>query len=126
MAHSELPDVVRRLVHGHLPTVDHVTVLLATHADPGRAFDAATIAPLVHVDEEVAARVLSELAGSHLVERSGSGYALAASPEVRDAVDELARMYNTKPVTLIRAVYERPPTSAQSFADAFRIRRPED
>ncbi len=126
MTQSELPDVVRRLVHGHLPTVDHVTVLLAAHAEPARSFDAATVAPIVRVDESVAARVLSELAGAHLVQGAGSGYRLADSSAVRGAVDELAVMYNTKPVTLIRAIYERPATPAQSFADAFRIRRPEE
>ena len=126
MTQPDLPDVVRRLVHGHLPTVDHVTVLLATRADPDRVLDAAAIAPKVHVEVAVATRVLSDLAGSHLVERAGSGYRLSAAPEVRSAVDELARMYNTRPVTLIRAIYERPATSAQSFADAFRIRRPEE
>ncbi len=126
MAQSELPEVVRRLVHGHLPTVDHVTVLLAAHAEPARTVDAATVAPMVRVDESVAARVLSELAGAHLLQPAGSGFKLAESPEVRGAVDQLAVMYNTKPVTLIRAIYERPATPAQSFADAFRIRRTEE
>jgi hypothetical protein len=32
--------------------------------------------------------------------------------------------YNERPVTLVRLVYQ-PPSPAQSFADAFRIRKPE-
>lgn len=101
-------------------------MLLAAHADPARTVDAATVAPTVRVEESIAARVLSELAGAHLLQPAGTGFKLAESPEIRSAVAQLAVMYNTKPVTLIRAIYERPATPAQSFADAFRIRRPEE
>jgi hypothetical protein len=52
-----------------------------------------------------------------------------ADDAARRAVDALAEMYQTKPVTLIRAIYSRPATptkpatAVQSFADAFRLRR---
>jgi hypothetical protein len=34
----------------------------------------------------------------------------------------LAEMYHTRPVTLVRAIYERPARAVQSFANAFRLR----
>jgi hypothetical protein len=43
---------------------------------------------------------------------------------LRHALASLAVMYKQKPVTLIRAIYERP-SSAESFADAFRLRTKE-
>ena len=45
-----------------------------------------------------------------------------ASTELRQAVDLLRTAYNERPVTLVRLVYNRP-SAAQSFADAFRIKR---
>ena len=75
-------------------------------------------------DEEVAARV--KALESLLIEKG-------LMSEL--AVDALAEMYNTKPVTLIRAIYSRPatpppapapaPSPMQAFADAFRLRREE-
>jgi DNA-binding transcriptional regulator GbsR (MarR family) len=45
-----------------------------------------------------------------------------ATPELRRAVELLAVAYNERPVTLVRLVYNRP-SAAQSFADAFRIKK---
>lgn len=44
------------------------------------------------------------------------------SDSLRAVVDELAAMYNERPVTLVRAIYDRPAQPVISFADAFRIR----
>jgi hypothetical protein len=43
----------------------------------------------------------------------------------RRAVDLLRIAYNQKPVTLVRLVYNRP-SAAQSFADAFRIKKDDE
>jgi hypothetical protein len=44
------------------------------------------------------------------------------SEDHRRAVEELATMYNERPVTLIRAIYDRAAQPVISFADAFRVR----
>lgn len=44
------------------------------------------------------------------------------SESLRSVVNDLAAMYNERPVTLIRAVYDRPAQPVLSFADAFRLR----
>jgi hypothetical protein len=62
-------------------------------------------------------------------EESGDGmtrYRYApATPELRRAVELLTVAYNQRPVTLVRLVYHRP-SPAQSFADAFRVRKEGD
>ena len=40
----------------------------------------------------------------------------------RRAVADLRSMYSSRPVTLVRAIYERPASAIRSFADAFRLR----
>jgi hypothetical protein len=47
-----------------------------------------------------------------------------ATATLRAAVDNLEIAYNTRPVTLVRALYDRT-APIQSFADAFRLRKPE-
>lgn len=44
------------------------------------------------------------------------------SAAFRRAVTDLRTMYSSRPVTLVRAIYERPPSAVRSFADAFRLR----
>ncbi len=41
---------------------------------------------------------------------------------LRTVVEELVTMYNERPVTLVRAIYDRPAQPVISFADAFRLR----
>jgi hypothetical protein len=77
-----------------------------------------------------AGRALAHLLAVGLVERdaaSGVGYRYApATPALHRAVGMLLQMYNQRPVTLVRALYARPSTAVQSFADAFRLRPEED
>lgn len=47
------------------------------------------------------------------------------TPALRRAVEMLSAAYNQRPVTLVRLVYHRP-SPAQTFADAFRLRKDED
>lgn len=44
------------------------------------------------------------------------------SESLRNSVEELMTMYNERPVTLIRAIYDRPAQPVISFAEAFRVR----
>ncbi len=44
------------------------------------------------------------------------------SESLRGLVKDFVAMYNERPVTLIRAVYDRPAQPVLSFADAFRLR----
>jgi hypothetical protein len=48
-----------------------------------------------------------------------------ATDALRQVVTTIVNMYEQRPVTLIRAVYEQA-SAARSFADAFRLRNKED
>ena len=45
------------------------------------------------------------------------------APKLESQVRELLRVYNERPVTMIRMVYARANSALKSFADAFRIRK---
>ena len=125
MSGSELPEVLQDLIARHTPSMDHVAVLLDLRGDPSVAHAAADVAARTRLDPAVADRVLRELAQSRIVSLEGDAYRYAPAEGLRETVDSLAEMYRTKPVTLVRAIYDRPTRAAKSFADAFRIRKGE-
>lgn len=126
MADETIPNAVRLLLARHLPTVDHVAVLVILFAAPERVHDAAGVAVEARVSESVATVVLADLASAHLAQRDGAGFRFAPDARDRAAVAQLAELYNSRPVSLMRAIYDRPASTAKSFADAFRIRKQEE
>lgn len=128
MAEFTLGPEVRRLVASHLASMDHVEVLLRLRR--------AAPAPLARDEliretdrpEGLVETALADLIKGGLVtteEEAGGIPTLKYDPqseELRRAVDELAAMYNERPVTLIRAIYDRAAQPVISFAEAFRVR----
>ena len=128
MTEPALPAEVRALIRGPLATIAHVEALLMLRRTAPAALPVDAVASEAQLPSEAAARrCLEDLVGARLAQGAGKDlYRYApAQPEARDAVDALARMYNEKPVTLVRAVYARPAGPVQAFADAFRLRREE-
>lgn len=125
---AHIPERVRQLVHEHLPTMEHVELLLFLSNAPDAAFTSAELASRMQVDGSATAARLADLEKSALVARQGTGddssYRFAPDGlALRQAVEQLREAYKTRPVSLIRMVYERPPESARRFADAFRLRK---
>lgn len=130
MGEDELPAEVRDLVGRRLGSMEEVEVLLLLAGVPD------ALAP-----DEIRRRLrmpvsglpmtsLARLVDCDLIREepgdTGPAYRYApARPELRRAVDLLGVAYNQRPVTLVRLVYHRP-MAAESFADAFRVRKPED
>jgi predicted transcriptional regulator len=124
MQKPDLPAAVLQLVWNELRSIDHVAVLLAVRAAGVAHADDVAIPAMLST--EVATEILEELAKRGVLTREGRGYRLTSNETLENAVEELAESYNRKPVTLIRAIYDRPPHVIQQFADAFRLRRDED
>ncbi|HKG95220.1 MAG TPA: hypothetical protein VKA84_25100 [Gemmatimonadaceae bacterium] len=137
MAETGLPPEVVDLVARHLPSMQHVeTLLLLRRADP-EAVAADAVVAEIHGGRALTLACLEDLADAGLIARSGgrpseggpaAAYRFApATPALRAAADKLAEMYSVRPVTLVRAVYDRPPAPPaadpiRSFANAFRLR----
>lgn len=129
MAEHPLPENVRDLVAQHLPTMEHVEVLLALAVDGTRGWTAGEVAAEVRGSATSVAARLEDLVTSGLVSREGDAAAgryryAPNSAALRAATVSLAEMYRTKPVSLVKAIYARPSAAVQSFADAFRVRKP--
>ncbi len=119
---------VRRLVATHLASMDHLEVLLLLSREKAGSMTVDEIASRLKRPFELVEKAVVDLESGGLVSATAnaSGHSAFAysprSPELTSATDELAAMYNERPVTLVRAIYDRPAAPVMSFADAFRIR----
>lgn len=130
MVDQELPREVRDLVARRLQGMEEVEVLLLLASESG-ALSVDEIRERLRLPASALpmASVARLLANELVVEESIEGKSRyryhPATSELRRAVELLAIAYNQRPVTLVRLVYHRP-SAAQSFADAFRLRKDEE
>ena len=125
MTAPDLPAAVLQLVHGPVRTIAHVELLLTLRDRAPTPVALEALAAAAHVSSRDGARaMLDELANAGLVAAPDeTTWVFAPRGALREAVEALAAAYNQRPVTLVRALYERPAKPLQSFADAFRFRK---
>ena len=127
MGESDIPREVRDLVSRQLHSMEEIEALLLLAAEPTGLTLPEIRERLRLPQSELPPPSLARLTASRLIrcdDSSGvSRYSYGViDPELRRTVDLLRVAYNERPVTLVRHVYNRP-SSAQSFADAFRIKK---
>ena len=127
MPDLEVPYELRQLISKHLESMEQVEVLLLLARSEPRAWSASEVASELRWPLRGAQQCLEDLARAPLVRRVGSGagggtYEYAPTPSDRESITTLMRLYDTRPLMLGRLIYDRPPSVARSFADAFRIR----
>jgi hypothetical protein len=123
---AHLPKSLIEFIHECVPTYQAAEVLLFLAFHPDGDFSAEDIVvamrPVVitvpAVKEHVSLFVDKGLVW-HAHERYGYG---PSTDELERRIGELARAYNQKPVTLIRAIYRIDDGTSPSFADSFRLR----
>jgi hypothetical protein len=123
---EDLSDALSALIVHHLTSMDHVGLLLALRAHPNIVYTTTDLAGAEGLTVAVVDRALKDLQSARLIRSGGDGYRYDPAPELAPAMEELAVMYRTKPLTLVRSVYARPARAARSFAEAFRLRKKDE
>jgi len=101
-------------------------VLLLIAAQPQRAWTAKDLADLLRIDPAWVDSQLRAMAAGGLVVQQPDPAAFRFEPrsaELSQAVDELAKTYADRRVTVIGLIFAKPLDKIRSFADAFRIRK---
>ena len=101
-------------------------VLLENSSQPWELHDLlALLGSSTTLSEPEAARYIDLFEAHGLIERDGAGRIVyrPSSAEIAAHARTLARLYNERPVTLIRVIYALRDTRIKSFADAFKFRR---
>lgn len=128
MTDPDFPDDLRSFIQEYIPTVDAAELLLVLAREParryrlGEAIDA--LRPTV-LSEPAARRQLVLFEAHGLVSsEAGEHYRYSpATPALDAAVRALTKVYNERPVTLVRMIYAPKDEKIRSFADAFRLKK---
>lgn len=143
MTEDQIPTPVRTFIADRIDSVVQLEVLLLLHADPRREYTSADIGRELRINPDWAADQLQVLYARGLLglcgppgpgpagggSAAGACYHYApASAELDAAVSGLVAAYADYRVTVTTLIFAKPAKSAEqirSFADAFRIRRPD-
>ena len=127
MAEHGITPRVRQFITDHIDSVMQLEVLLLVAAQPAQAWTPADLAAQLRIDP---AWVEAELRGMaargllHVTENTPPTFRYEPrSSDLVEAIDELARAYADRRVTVIGLIFSKPVDKLRSFADAFRIRK---
>jgi predicted ArsR family transcriptional regulator len=128
MTDPDFPEELRAFIRDHITDVDAVELLLLLARDRDRTYDiAALVADLrpSAITEMAVRKHLAVFEERGLVTSSKEGRCRYSPvrPELDAVVRALSRVYNERPVTLVRMIYALKDEKIRSFADAFRLKK---
>ena len=128
MTDPDFPDELRAFIQQTIPSVDAAELLLLLAVHPDRPYQVGevinSLRPTV-ISEAAARGYLQHFQSRGLVtqEANESFRYAPASAELDGFVRALTRVYNERPVTLVRIIYASRDEKIRSFADAFRLKK---
>jgi hypothetical protein len=127
MASDDLPPAVKQLLARYIRSVEQLEVLLLFASQPNRTWTATDVYEVIRSSKSsIADRVQSFTNDGFLAEAAGSPPSFRYAPktdDLRRAVDETARVYQTHRIRVIEAIFAPVVDPVQSFADAFKLRK---
>jgi hypothetical protein len=127
MSSDTLPAPVKQLLSRHIRSVEQLEVLLLLRSQPQRAWTAAEVYDVIRSSQtSIAARLHAFASDGLAVEEQGSPPTFRFAPKdenTRSAVDQTAAAYQTWRIRVIEAIFAPEADPAQSFADAFKLRK---
>ena len=127
MSEAEIPDGVRKFIAQNLESAELLETLLLIHSQPDRDWAPEEVAQAIYTVPAGATRRLEQLVAIGLA--SATGVSLPryrykpATARLQQDVDALAATYRLHRVAVVNLIYAQASDPAQSFADAFRLRK---
>lgn len=122
-----IPEDVRRFVLTSIPSVPFLEALLIFHAKPDASLSVPEIARALYLQPPTAAELMKELCLAGLLtvcEPRNDAYRYAPiDANLARLVDRLASAYSEDLIGITNLIHGASRKAAQSFADAFRIRK---
>jgi hypothetical protein len=121
------PDLTR-FIEEHLPSVEHLEVLLLVSSSPEHWWTVRAVNDLLRSREDSIRVRLTELARDRLLEKSADeeSFRLPETPELATLVNRLRNAYKDWRVRVIETIYKRPQDPASEFSRAFDFRKKND
>jgi hypothetical protein len=119
-----LPPQVLNLIRSAISSVWALDLLLFLKGREGESWTIAQLVREMRGSHPLVVDLVIALSGAGLVEQVGEEFRYAPSrPELRQAVDELARLSAERPLAVRSAILQSPNDKVQVFADAFRLKK---
>jgi hypothetical protein len=123
--HDEFPAELKQFIEFYIESVQQLEALLLLRGDPHRKWQAADIAKLLYIPENIATSLLAEFVrrGFAILEpASGGSYVYRSQDaELDRLIDQLNTAYQERRVAIVSLIYSKPLNKVQTFADAFRF-----
>jgi hypothetical protein len=123
---TEIPPHLVEFIVLFVRSVEQLEILLLLHRERTHGWSAAAVYEKVLTSPQSVVHWLEEMTRSGLVRPSQDipgEYQRIDDPPTADLVSQLDTCYQTSPVRVIELIYKRHP-AVHSFADAFKINRP--
>ena len=124
MSDSPLPPQALSLIRSAVGSVWALDLLLFLRAKEGKGWTITQLVRELRGSHPLVADLLIALTAAGLAEQVGEEFRYAPSrPELRAAVDDLARLSAERPLAVRSAILGAPNDRVQVFADAFRLKK---
>lgn len=126
MPEEAIPEDIRRFVLQSIDSVALLEALLLMRSQPQQEWDADTLSRRLYISAAETGRILNSLRAQGLCEVSDKGYRYQPErSEQAVLVDRLAQVYAQRLIAITHLIHQRGSgkSSAQSFADAFKLRK---
>lgn len=129
MTDPDFPEELRSFIQETIPSVDAAELLLVLAQNPDREYQVRELIDAMHptaVSDPAVRRYLNHFHSVGVVDaQANNAYVYRpASPDLDGLVRALTKVYNERPVTLVRMIYAPKDEKIRSFADAFRLKKP--
>ena len=125
MTDDPISPAVRALLAERIDSVPELEAVLLLREDPTRGWTAEQAGTRLYVSTTVADYILATLAERGFFSPTDDTYRyLPATPEIADAVDQLATAYRRHLVAVTQIIHSKPSRNVRDFANAFRLRKP--
>lgn len=125
---DDIRAALRDFIVNEIGSIAQLELLLLLQGDPARHWTAEDAARALYTATDATATLLEALRARGIAvagEQSPLSYRYAPkTPELDQLVRDLSTLYQTRRVTVINLIYAGPVQKLQSFADAFRLRKP--
>ncbi len=122
----DLPGDVERFIAEHVDSLEQLEILLLLRSHRPRDFDAREVTAELRLGPASAPERLADMVARGFFAAQGEPpryrYAPGAA-ETERVINELARCYTERRVSVIAQIFAPRDGSARTFADAFRLRR---
>ena len=128
MKDPDFSEELRSFIQETIPTLDAAELLILLASAPDRAHHVDSIIESLHPtvvrDTELRGYLQQFHAQGLVAAHESDAFQYAPdTPELAAAVRTLTRVYNERPVTLVRIIYGPKDEKIRSFAEAFRIKK---